>query len=144
MFQRLIEGLTNPSGGALRLTPLAAAVAIALFITVSFLCAAAFVFVLEKYGPVEACLAGAAIFFLIALIAGGFYVARKKEIEKEADRTKSAMQNVLSDPMLLSTGVQIVRAIGIKRLLPLLAIGGIALGVLAGRNTDVNDQTPAE
>jgi hypothetical protein len=144
MFQRLIEDLRDSGGTTLRLTPLAAAMGIALFVTTSFLCAAAFVFVLEKYGPVQACLAGAAIFFVVTLIAAGCYVARKKEIEKDAERAKSILQNVLSDPVLLATGVQLVRAIGIKRLLPLLAVGGIAFGLLASRNTGVSDQTPAE
>ena len=39
------------TGSALRLTSLAAAAAVALFITTGFICAAAFVFVLEKYRP---------------------------------------------------------------------------------------------
>ena len=62
MLQRFIDDLKDSTGTALRLTSLAAAAAVALFITTAFLCAAAFVFVLEKYGPVEACLTGAAIF----------------------------------------------------------------------------------
>ena len=35
--------------------------------------------------------------------------------------------------MLVATGIQIVRAIGFKRLIPLLAVGGLALGFLASR-----------
>jgi hypothetical protein len=50
---------------------------------------------------------------------------------------------VLADPMLLATGLQIVRAIGIKRLLPILAIGGVALGIMASR-AGVPDETSAE
>ena len=57
------------TGTALRLTSLAAAAAVALFVTTSFLCAAAFIFVLQKYGPVQACLTGAAIFFVVTMIA---------------------------------------------------------------------------
>jgi hypothetical protein len=40
---------------------------------------------------------------------------------------------MLADPMLIATGLQIVRAIGVKRLLPILAIGGVALGIMASR-----------
>ena len=58
MFQRLIDDFKDSTGTALRLTSLAAAAAVALFVTTSFLCAAAFIFVLNKYGPVEACLDG--------------------------------------------------------------------------------------
>ena len=61
MFQRLIDDFKESTGTALRLTSLAAAAAMALLVTTAFLCAAAFVFVLEQYGPVQACLTGAAI-----------------------------------------------------------------------------------
>ncbi|MFL6837989.1 MAG: hypothetical protein ACJ8FZ_11880, partial [Bradyrhizobium sp.] len=63
MFQRLIDDFKDSTGTALRLTSLAAAAAVALVVTIGFLSAAAFVFVLQNYGPVQACLAGAAIFF---------------------------------------------------------------------------------
>jgi len=61
MFQRMIDDFKASTGTALRLTSLAAAAAVALFITISFLCAAAFVFVLQRYGLIEACLAGAVV-----------------------------------------------------------------------------------
>ncbi len=143
MFQRLLDDFRDSTGTALRLASLAAAVAIALFIATSFVCAAAFVFVLEKYGLVQACLAGAAIFFVVTLIAAGCYMARKNEVRRDAVKAKSAVQTALADPVLLATGIQVVRAIGVKRLIPLLAVGGLALGLLASRSS-VGDQTPAE
>ena len=81
MFQRLIDDFKDSTGTALRLTSLAAAAAMALLVTTGFLCAAAFVLVLEKYGPVQACLTGAAIFFVVTLIAAGSYMVRKRQIE---------------------------------------------------------------
>ena len=42
----------------------------------------------------------------------------------------------------MATGIQVVRAIGLKRLVPMLAVGGIALGLLANRTS--RDETPAE
>ena len=48
---------------------------------------------------------------------------------------KSAAQTMLADPMLLAAGLQVVRAIGVKKLIPILAIGGLALGFLASRAT---------
>jgi hypothetical protein len=36
--------------------------------------------------------------------------------------------------MLVATGIQLIRAIGIKRLVPILAVAGVALGVLANRH----------
>jgi hypothetical protein len=117
-----------------------------LLVTTSFLCAAAFVFVLEKYGPVQACLTGAGIFFVVAMIAAIAYMVRKSQIEKRArERTKSAAQTMLTDPMLVAAGIQLVRAIGVKKLIPILAVGGLALGFLASRGqSHTGGEAPAE
>ena len=137
---------------ALRLTSLAAAIGFALFITACFLCAAAFVYVLQNYGLIEACLSGAAVFFAVALIAAVFYAVRKnrsktraKEAKENAKQNaKSPLQAALGDPMLVATGVQLIRAIGIKKLVPILAVGGLALGLLASRNAAPSGEAPAE
>jgi hypothetical protein len=151
MFQRIIDGISASTGTAARLTSLAAGAALALFITTCFLCAAAFISVLQKYGPVQACLAGAGIFFLLTLAAAGTYWGYKREIRKQAQvaaerAAKSAAQSMLADPMLLATGLQVVRAIGIKRLVPILAVAGLALGIVASRAVPSDDAAaePAE
>jgi hypothetical protein len=145
MFQRLIDDFKDSTGAALRLTSLAAAAAVALVVTIGFLSAAAFVFVLQKYGPVQACLAGAAIFFVVTLIVAGCYVVRRNQIKARAEaREQSAARTMLADPMVLAAGLQIVRAIGIKRLIPILAVGGLALGFLASRNSAASSDAPAE
>jgi hypothetical protein len=144
MFARIADDFKESTGNALRLTSLAAAVALAAFITISFLCAAAFVYVLQTYGLIEACLTGAGIFLFVALIAAALYFARKKRARaRAAEATKSALHTALADPMLVATGIQLVRAIGLKRLIPILAVGGLALGLLAGRNAST-DEAPAE
>jgi hypothetical protein len=145
MFARMIDDFKASTGTALRLTSLAAAVAVALFITTAFLCAAAFVFVLQRYGLIEACLAGAAVFFVVTLIAAGSYMVRKRQVKVRVEETaKSAMQSALADPMLVAAGIQVIRAIGIKKLIPILAVGGLALGFLASRGSPVRDEAPAE
>jgi hypothetical protein len=144
MFARMIDDFKETTGTALRLTSLAAVVALALLVTISFLCAAAFVYVLQTYGLVQACLTGAGIFLLVALIAAAFYMARKNRARARATETaKSAIHTALADPMLVAAGIQVIRAIGVKRLIPILAVGGLALGLLAGRNTSA-DEAPAE
>jgi hypothetical protein len=145
MFARIIDDIKDTTGTALRTTSLAAAVALALFITTSFLCAAAFVFVLERYGLVQACLAGAGVFFVVTVIAAGCYMVRKNRVEaRAAERAKSAVHSALADPMVVAAGLQLVRAIGIKKLIPLLAVGGLALGLLANHRNTSGDQAPAE
>jgi len=144
MFQKLMDDVRESTGSALRLTSLAIAVAVSLFITTAFLCAAAFVFVLEKYGLLQACLAGAGVFFVATALAAICYAVRKRQIRnKPVQAVKSTMQSALSDPMVLAAGVQIIRTIGLKRLIPLVAVGGIALGLLASRRAAA-DQEPAD
>ena len=99
----------------------------------------------------QACLAGAGVFFLLTVAAAVSYWAYKRQLRKEAHiaaerAARSTGQSMLPDPMLLATGLQIVRAIGVKRLLPILAIGGVALGIMASRAgaTDDASAEPAE
>jgi hypothetical protein len=140
---RMIDDLKESTGVAVRMTSLAAAIALALFVTISFLCAAAFVYVLQTYGPIEACLTGAGIFFVLALIGIVFYAVRRQQARREVKETaKSGLHAALADPMVMAAGIQAARAIGAKRLIPLLAVGGLALGLLANRPS--SQQAPAE
>lgn len=144
MFQKFMDDFRESTGSALRLTSLAIAVAVSLFITTSFLCAAAFVFVLQKYGLLQACLAGAGVFFVATMLAAICYAVRKRQIRKKpVEAAKSTMQAALSDPMVLAAGLQIVRTIGLKRIIPLIAVGGIALGLLANRR-QATEEEPEE
>ncbi len=146
MFQKFMDDFRESTGSALRLTSLALAVAVSLFITIAFLCAAAFVYVLQSYGLLQACFAGAGVFFVATLVAAIGYAVRKRQIKKKpVEATKSTMQAALSDPMVLAAGLQIVRTIGLKRIIPLVAIGGIALGLMANRRAaDAADEEPGE
>ena len=93
---------------------------------------------------------------MVTLIAAGLYMARKNAIRREmkaraeeAARAAAAAPSLLTDPAVLAMGLQIVRAVGVKRLIPLLAVGGLALGFLASRNSaaapgEAPAQAPAE
>lgn len=140
MIQRFIDDLKDSTGNAVRLSSLMAAMAAMLFIALSFGVAALFVYVLQTEGLIYACLAGAAIFVIAALLAAGAYIYQKRQAEaRAAEAAKSTAHSVLSDPMVMAVGLQVVRAIGIKRLIPILAVGGLALGFLAARRSDDTD-----
>jgi len=144
MFQRMIDDFKESTGVTLRLTSLAIAAGFALLVTTGFLCAAAFIFVLDRYGPVYACLSGAAIFFVVTSIAAGSYMVRKHQMQVHAEKAaKAAANSPLLDPAMVAIGIQVVRAVGVKRLVPLLAIGGVALGLLAARG-HASVEEPAE
>ncbi len=146
MFGRMIDDFKESTGLALRLTSLAMATAVTLFIAICFLCAAAFVYVLQNYGLIEACLAGAGLFTIVALITAICYIVRKNSVKERTKQTaKSAMQTAFADPMVVAAGLQVIRTIGIKRLVPILAVGGLALGFLASRNAQPDEaDAPAE
>jgi hypothetical protein len=145
MFQRMIDDFKDSAANSVRLTSLAAAMALALFIAISFLCAAAFVYVLQTYGLIQACLTGAAAFLVVTLIAAACYMALKNRIKARAATAKSAAHAALADPVLLATAIQLIRAIGIRKLIPILAVGGLALGLLAGRGASgAADDDPSE
>jgi hypothetical protein len=72
----------------------------------------------------------------------------KRQIEARAAlRAKAAAQSpahsLLADPMLLASGLQLVRALGIKRLVPILAVAGLVLGIMASRG-QAGDEAAAE
>ncbi|MBI5321517.1 hypothetical protein [Bradyrhizobium sp.] len=144
MFQRMIDDFKESTGITLRLTSLAIAAAFALLVTTCFLCAAAFIFVLDRHGPVYACLTGAAVFLAVTLIAAGSYMVRKHQVEVRAEKAaKAAANSMLLDPAMVAVGIQLARAIGFRRLVPILAIGGVALGFLASRG-HTQAEEPAE
>ena len=143
MFQRLIDDLKMATGLAARQTFFVGCVAFSLFVTTAFLCAAAFVFVLERYGLVQACLTGAAIFFIVTMISAGSYFALKSSLKKRiVSDVKAVAPSFMPDPVMLASGLQVVRALGFKRLVPVLAIAGLALGLFAarGQKDDENDE----
>jgi hypothetical protein len=140
---RIVDEIKESASSALRQVSLISAAALALLIAAGFLCAAGFILVLENYGAVAACLAGAAVFFIVAIIAGSVYALRKRQIAARARQRSKTMAHLFADPVVVTTGLKIVRAIGMKRLIPLIAVGGVALGLLASRGA-ARDEAPAE
>ncbi len=144
MLHHMIDDLKTSSAVALRLAGLAIGCTIALFITTAFLCAAIFVVVLERYGLADACLAGAAVFFVLTLITALAYVLYAQEMRREreaAEAEKSAIAAALSDPAMITVALQVARTIGFRRLVPLLAIAGVAFGLSANRRREGADHT---
>lgn len=144
MFQaleKIVDDLKGSTGNALRLSTLAAAAGVALLITSGFLTAALFVFVQERQGTVAANLSAAGLFFILAAIAVGAYVAHKRKSERLLEEAKrkakaaaaAAPASIFSDPAMIAIGFQLIRTIGVKRMIPLLAIGGLAAGFFASQ-----------
>jgi len=134
MLQSFGEHLKGRVAGAVRTTSLLTLVVFSLFVMASFLCAAVFIVVLHNFGAVLACLCLAGIFCLIALLTGVWYVQQKRK-RRPAPRL-SGLAIAMSDPTIAAASIQIIRTLGVKRLLPLLAIGGIVLGLMMQRKPE--------
>jgi hypothetical protein len=101
-------------------------------VTLSFLCAAAFVIALQRYGLVDACLAGAGVFLIATMALLGayaIYVSRRRRDAQARAALEPPPLPPFVDPRLILVGLQIVQAIGFKRLLPIFAIAGAAFAL---------------
>ncbi|MBN9014602.1 MAG: hypothetical protein J0H25_16550 [Rhizobiales bacterium] len=140
MFQRWIDDFKASTNTTLRLSGLVVANIVALAIAGAFLCAAGFIAIAREYGSIYACLAGAVLFLVVALVVLAIHGEQKRRAEaRRKEAAKRASQSILTDPALLATGLQLARVVGIKRLLPVIVLGGLALGLMAARRDDSPD-----
>ena len=140
MFQRWIDDFKTTTSTTLRLSALVVVNILALTVAGVFLCAAGFIYISHEYGSIYACLAGAALFLVLALVVLAIHGEQKRRAEaRRREAAKRASQSILTDPALLATGLQLARVVGIKRLLPVIALGGLALGLVASRRDNADD-----
>jgi hypothetical protein len=138
MLQRYIDDLKHSTGASLRMTSLVAIAGFAGFIALCFACAAIFIAMLQTYGAIAACLTIAGIFLVIAGIVAQIYASKQKRARERAAAAaraaaRAAASAPLIDPVMVATGIQVARAVGLKKLVPLLALVGVAVGYMANR-----------
>jgi hypothetical protein len=139
MFEKVYERWKSDARGTLRLLALATACACAAAVALGFVCAAGFVFALDRYGLVDACLVGATVFVAAALVLLAAYVilaARRRRQERARASVEARSSSALADPRLVLLAVQIVQTIGVRRLIPLLALGAAAFAIASGAKRD--------
>jgi hypothetical protein len=97
-----------------------AAAAIALF----FFSLAAFVFMSERYGTIIASLALGGAYLVPALAALIWLGILRRRQRKEAADQAAAVSPVglLQDPIVVSTGLEVLRALGSRKAAPLVAV----------------------
>lgn len=140
MFQQWIDDFKTNTSTTLRLSGLVVINIIALTIAGVFLCAAGFIAISREYGSIYACLAGSALFLVVALVVLAVHGEQKRRAEvRRKEAARRASQSILTDPALLATGLQLARVVGIKRLLPVIVLGGLALGLMASRRNNADD-----
>jgi hypothetical protein len=106
--------------------------------TVGFLIFAAFIGLAERYGPLAAALVLGSLFLSITIIALICCLSAQRRTVASAKLALSARSHApWLDPKFLGAGLQIGRAIGWRRLVPLAAVGVLAAGLTKewlGRN----------
>ena len=131
MFDRLFDRWRNEAQLRLRLIIVASTCILSAALALCFLFAAVFVIAVERYGAVEACLASAAVFLaaaaVLAVVRASLNARRRRRAAEKAAETTPLSPVV--DPRTILVTLQIIQAIGLKRLVPLLAVGGAALVV---------------
>ena len=118
---------------ALRTAAWAAVAAFAGAVAVLFFCVALFAWLAQQYGSITSGLVLGGIFLLLALITGVICMAVRRKRTRTQARQAAAGSNWWQDPALLLAGLQIVRMIGVRRIVPIAIIGGIAAGILSGQ-----------
>lgn len=106
--------------------------------------------VMQAWGAVAGVFGAVALIALIPLLSSGrkrralARAAERRVAEAEADRNRKP--DWWQDPAMMLTGLQIARTIGIRRLLPILAIGAVVAGVAISRQAGGADTgvQPAE
>jgi hypothetical protein len=99
-------------------------------VTFGFLIFAAFIALAGRFGPLIAALALAALFLLItALAVFGCVSSRRRTIEGAQLALEARSHAPWLDPKFVGIGLQVGRAIGWRRLIPLAAAGVLVAGL---------------
>jgi hypothetical protein len=99
-------------------------------LTLSFLLLAAYVALAERYSPLTAALVLGGLFLLLTIIALLCCLSvHRRTIAGAKLALATRSHTPWLDPKYLGVGMQIGRAIGWRRLLPLAAVGVLAAGI---------------
>lgn len=135
MFDRVIGDWRRAIVAETRVAAIGVAALSAASVTLGMLCAALFVVIMDHYNVLYACLAVAVVFFCITVALFVLYLATRHNAGRKAAASPATRQSVLVDPVVLATGVRIVQAIGIKKIVALLAVLGTGMALASRAST---------
>ena len=107
----------------------------AALVMLGFFCAALFLLMAERNGPIVACLVLGGIFLLIIIIAAiAFANIRRRRAQRGRLACANASARWWRDPAVIAAGLQIGRTLGaVGRALPLVLLGAFAMGLVLSR-----------
>lgn len=101
-----------------------------LALAIGFLCAAAFMWLADRYGGVAAGLILGGAFLLLAIIAlFAGWITRLRNMERARRELAAHSHAGWLDPKFLAIGVEIGRTLGWRRIMMLAAVGFLAAGL---------------
>ena len=119
MFQRMIDDFKECTGTALRLTSLAAAVALALLVTIVVSVRGRLCLRAAELWPGPGLPDRRRVFFVVTLIAAGCYMVRKNRVKARAAESREIRGSLPARRSHADCDRHpVVRAIGVKRLIP--------------------------
>jgi hypothetical protein len=108
-----------------------AAIAIAALVAMFFFSLAAFIWAQDSYGTIVACF-GLGAFYAVVACATLIAVAVVQRRAAERLPPKSTSQ-WWADPVVIATGIELVRIVGIRRIVPAVAVGVALFAALQSR-----------
>jgi len=98
--------------------------------TAFFLIFAVFIWLAERYDPLAAALILCGFFLLLAILAAVLsLISHRRTVERAKLALAARRKTLWYDPNFLATGLQIGRALGWQKLVPLIAVGLLAAGL---------------
>ena len=120
------------------LIALVAAIAALVFVII-----AGFIVLADAYSPLTAALVLAGVFLLVAILAATLCLMTQRRTAEHSRVALATRTNALwFEPKLLMAGAELVRSIGLRRLVPLAAIGVLAGGL--AREWIMSERAPEE
>ena len=99
-------------------------------LTAGFVLLIAFIWLAERYGALTAAMVLAGLFLLATIIAAISCLWSRRRTIEQAELALVARRNAIwLDPKVLGGAIQVSRAVGWRKLVPLLAVGMLAAGV---------------
>jgi hypothetical protein len=99
-------------------------------LTASFVLLIAFIWLAERYSPLTAAMVLAGLFLLATIVAAVSCLWSRRRTIEQAELALAARRTAIwLDPKVLGGAIQASRAVGWRKLVPLLAVGMLAAGV---------------